>query len=193
MASSTPVEAPALEWYTEPRDDRERRYASHLPVVRTFLAAHPRPILEFGCGRFSTPVLAELAAGGFTSWEYSAAWRNTVAAALPGRDIRLTPRNSAEFCRKFAELVTLDHALFIDGGPNSWRTDAIIAALPKMPAVIFAHDWPGASYGYPEIQIPGGYRVLVYCGFQHTRTGVILRRGWWQGQPPLAEGHVLEM
>jgi hypothetical protein len=192
MGSLASELAPLLEWYAEPRDDRERRYASHIPVVRAFLASRPRPILEFGCGRFSTPVLAELAVGGFVSWEYSAQWRDTVADALPGCDIRLTPRNVADFCRQFAELVTLEHALFIDGGPNHWRTDVIIASLPKLPAVIFAHDWPGASYGYHEIKIPPAYHVLVYCGFQHIQTGVILRRGWWQGPPPLAEGHVLE-
>jgi len=135
---------------TNPRDERDARYASHVPVITHYLAGRRWPVLEFGCGRFSTPLLARYG---------------------PPPD----PQGFRELLRA---RLTPHHAVFSDGSPNSWRAIAVREAMARGCRLIFAHDWTkGSTYGYDCVLPHPAYKQLVYrCEKSKIRTAVWIHR-----------------
>lgn len=171
----------------EIRDARDARYASHVPVVNAWLAGHKWDIIEFGCGRFSTPLLIQYARS-LICYEKNSAWRQEVSEAVPDVDIRPVPPESDDFKFEFARVITPEHVVFVDGSPGQWRVDAIRCAQQKLAQLIIAHDWSDkqVGYGYHLLGDNNKYTKYVYkCETTKLRTAVFR-------YTPIPENHLLQ-
>lgn len=160
------------------RDARDQRYASHLPVLSAWLSGSLWLIVEFGCGRFSTPELARHAAM-LICFEKSQSWINQIRPLVPSADLRLVPQSLAAFETVWRAHITDDHVAFVDGSPSQWRVHAIRWAAECRPVLIFAHDWNvnQCGYGYHELKNQlQGYELTAYkCQLSSVRTAVFRR------------------
>lgn len=173
------------------RDERDARYASHVPVLRAWLAGGRWRIVEFGCGRFSTPVLAEYAES-LECWEKSPSWIRDVAELVPDATYRAVPATLPEFEAAFSAAIDRQTVVFVDGAPVSWRVSAIQQAQRKAAPVIFAHDWSTTqkSYGYDRLKAREDYRIHAYkCGRSKVKTAVFVRCDSPIVIPATVEGH----
>ena len=158
----------------EIRDQRDARYASHVPVLRAWLAGRRWKIVEHGCGLFSTPLLAQYA-DSLVCFERHRQWREQVAEAVPSADMRPVPEFLDEFRDNFAAEITPEHVVFIDGSPGAWRIDAIQVAQQQSAQLIIAHDWSDTqvSYGYHLLKDHPRYTKHAYrCESTKLRTAV---------------------
>lgn len=132
-------------------------YATHLPLLTACVAATQGPVLELGCGLYSTPVLHALCLNRpLTSLEYDAEWlkrfeqfrsaRHTVtltedfAAAI---DANLTPRWSVAL---------------IDQQPAATRVPSIVRLRRRVDLFVI-HDSHHRLYGYEPTLTQFKYRV----------------------------------
>lgn len=172
-------------------NERDARYASHVNVLRAYLAGRRWRIVEFGCGRFSTPVLAEFA-DSLECWEKSPAWIRDVAELVPDATYHRVPATLTEFEASFRAAIDRDSVVFVDGSPNSWRVSAIRQAQASSAQLIFAHDWSATqkSYGYDRLAAREDYRLHAYrCELSNIKTAAIIRRDASIAIPIDIEGH----
>lgn len=158
-------------------DARDARYASHVNVLKAWLAGGKWKIVEFGCGRFSTPVLIQYA-DSLHCYEKSNAWRRDVALLVPGAVYHPVPETLPEFETVFAAAIDGDTVVFVDGSPGAWRINAIRQAQARNAKLIIAHDWSTSQvgYGYHLLAADPRYTIHSYkCQESKIRTAAIVR------------------
>jgi hypothetical protein len=158
--------------------DRDARYASHIPVLEAWLAGAACQVVEFGCGRFSTPELAKHATR-LQCWEKSPQWLAEISALVPSAEIRLVEQPLSVFLSAFEPAIEKATAVFVDGAPASWRVEAMRAAARRKAWLVIAHDWGDfRTYGYDQLrgQLPGYAKAVYKCELTGVKTAVF-RRG----------------
>lgn len=123
-------------------------YASHLTPLALTIAASIGPLVEFGAGRYSTPLLHSHQMRGVMSFEPDATWAH--AMAQTGLRIRKWP----EFPQLPVELPHSIGVAFIDCAPEGSRAKVAMQLVARDVGYVVLHDadpeWESA-YGYQEL------------------------------------------
>ena len=162
---------------TEIDDQRNARYGSHLPVLEAWLTGAACPVVEFGCGRFSTPELAKHATR-LQCLEKSKSWMNEIALLVPSAEIQIVVDPLEAFLASFEQAICESSAVFVDGAPASWRAPAMLAAARRKAWIVIAHDWGDyRSYGYDQLhgELPGYAKATYKCEISGVKTAVFYR------------------
>ena len=146
------------------------KYSTHIPALAAVAMHTQGPIVEFGCGDYSTPLLHEICRPQqrrLLSLETDKAWASRfLDLRTPWHEILVG--NSYE---DFDQIVRqpLDVA-FIDHAPTERRV-VDIAKLRPHAMIIVVHDADCRIYGYESI-LPL-FRHRVRYGRMHPRTDVV--------------------
>lgn len=168
----------------EKRERKNRRYASHLPVLKYLFSKYDiRNVLELGMGNHSTTFFVKQDIDSLVSVETDLAWINTCKEKNGVSDKQIIVYR--QDVNNFNHITSEYDFGFVDCKPNNTRGACVNKLIEHGVDIIVMHDMEPQfrqGYGYNQISLTDDYELFIYKNKEPYRswgdpwTGVVMKK-----------------